>query len=78
MVPFATMSFARIVVPADLQTEFAGTQSPLMVGSVDSGDIDYREALSLQRSTHYSQFGLPPYPYTGDGHPYMRDCWRFQ
>jgi hypothetical protein len=78
MVPFATTSFARIVVPTDLQTEFAGTQSPLMVGSVDSGDIDYREALSLQRSTHYSQYGLPSYPYTDDGHPYMRDCWRFQ
>lgn len=74
MVPFGTTSFARLVVPADLASEFAGTQSPLMVGTIDSGDIGYREALTLQRSTHYGQYST----YTGDGHPYMRECWRFQ
>ena len=29
--------------------------------------------MSLQRSTHYSRSA-----YTGDGHPYMRECWRNQ
>jgi hypothetical protein len=72
-VPHTTTSFARITVPADLVSEFAANQSPLNASTVDSGDITYREALSLQRSTHYSR-----YAYTGDGHPYMRECWRNQ
>jgi hypothetical protein len=61
-------------VPADLATEFAGTQPPLMAATIDSGNIGYREALTLQRSTHYGHYST----YTGDGHPYMRECWRFQ
>lgn len=74
-VPFSTTSIARLAVPPDLATEFAGTQPPRMVATVDSGDVDYRQALTLQRSTHYVQSA---YTYTGDGHPYMRECWRFQ
>ena len=73
VVPHTTTSFARLTVPADVATDFAGNQSPLTVATIDSGDISYRQALSLQRSTHYSQSA-----YTGDGHPYMRECWRNQ